>query len=92
VGTHPQAPKKRRPAGALQKIKLGILTDLVPIASSCIFNYVLINIFNASSVFIRVHPRPVKSFVFKSLANIESVFICVHLCPDKFFLVAALPP
>jgi len=32
-----------------------------------------------SSVFIRVHPRPIKSLVIESLANMESVFICVHL-------------
>ena len=36
-------------------------------------------------MFICVHPRPIRSFVFKSLANIKSVFICVYLCPDKKF-------
>jgi len=40
---HPQAPEKRRRAGALQKMKFGVLANLVPIALSCIFNYVLIN-------------------------------------------------
>jgi hypothetical protein len=29
------------------------------------------------SVLIRVHPRPIQSFGFKSFANIKSVFICV---------------
>jgi hypothetical protein len=38
-----QAPEKRRRAGALPKVKFGVLANLVPIASSCIFNYVLIN-------------------------------------------------
>jgi hypothetical protein len=28
------------------------------------------------SVLIRVHPRPIRSFVIKSLANMKSVFIC----------------
>jgi len=32
---------------------------------------------------IRVHPRPILSFVFKPFANIKSVFICVHLCPKN---------
>jgi len=32
---------------------------------------------------IRVHPRPIISFVFKPFANIKSVFICVHLCPKN---------
>jgi hypothetical protein len=29
------------------------------------------------SVFIRVHPRPIKSFVFRSLMHIKSLFICI---------------
>jgi hypothetical protein len=41
--TSPQAPKKRRPAGALQKMKLGSLTALFLIVSASIFNFVLIN-------------------------------------------------
>ena len=35
--TSPSAPKKRRPAGALPKTELGILTDFVSIPLSCIF-------------------------------------------------------
>jgi hypothetical protein len=41
------------------------------------------------SVFIRVYPRPIMSFAFKSFTNIRSVFICVHLCPDKTFFSGA---
>ncbi len=41
VQTIPQTSKKRRPAGALQKIKFATLTDLVPIAPSGIFIYFL---------------------------------------------------
>jgi hypothetical protein len=37
-------------------------------------------------VFIRVHPRPIQFFVFRSFPNIESVFICVDLCPIGFFI------
>jgi hypothetical protein len=43
-------------------------------------------VLNASSVFIRVHPRPIMSFALKSLANIKSVFICVHLAQLGLFL------
>jgi hypothetical protein len=49
------------------------------------------NLYPRSSVFIRVHPRPIKPFVFKSLAKMKSVFICVHLCPDINLLLAGLP-
>jgi hypothetical protein len=37
-------------------------------------------------VLIRVHPRPIRSFVLKSFANIKSVLICVLI---KEFLLAA---
>ena len=43
-------------------------------------SFTTVFVHNASSVFIRVHPRPIQSFVFKSFANIRSVFICVYLC------------
>jgi hypothetical protein len=46
------------------------------------------------SVFICIHPRPIRSFVFKSFANMKSVFICVHPRPNKIFCCrsAALCP
>jgi hypothetical protein len=50
-----------------------------------LFPRLLTFFYESLSVFIRVHPRPIRSFVFKSFANIKSVFICVHLCPDKIF-------
>ena len=37
------------------------------------------------SAFIRVHPRPMKSFVVGSFSLIKSVFICVYLCPIRSF-------
>ena len=48
---------------------------------------------NASSVLIRVHPRPIKSFVFGSFSSIKSVFICTtYVQILKFLLTKKHPP
>jgi hypothetical protein len=56
-------------------------------------NFVKIS-YESLSAFIRVHRRPIRSFLFKSLANIKSVFICVlirifwlRLCREVIFAV-----
>jgi len=55
---------------------------LVPLTTSVQNAQFSLKFFHESlSVFIRVHPRPNRSFVVRSFADIKSVFICVHLCP-----------
>ena len=45
------------------------------------------------SVFIRVHPRPIQSFVFGSFPNIKSAFICTTYVQFlKFLLSKRHPP
>ena len=72
--------------------RIGIFS-VCPFSISESFNVRILEfaIHESLSVFIRVHPRPIQSFVFTSLANKKSVFICVYLCPDINFLVMALP-